>query len=76
MNNATNKSGYKQNITKKILGIAGNVLIYIIIAFALFVLVITVTAKKDRDGDRIRQTIAFCAIGFYGKMRSDRRIGI
>lgn len=50
MNNATNKSGDKQNITKKILGIAGNVLIYIIIAFALFVLVITVTAKKDRDG--------------------------
>ncbi len=40
----------KNEALKKTLKITGDVLLYIIIAFALFVLVVSVTSKKDGDG--------------------------
>ncbi len=41
----------KTKITiKKILSIIGNVLLYLILAIAVFVLIVSVTAKKDVDG--------------------------
>lgn len=41
----------KTKITiKKILSIAGNVLLYLILAIAIFVLIVSITAKKDIDG--------------------------
>lgn len=35
---------------KKVLSITGNVLLYLIIALAVFVLIVSITAKKDSDG--------------------------
>ena len=35
---------------KKVLSIAGNVLLYLILAIAVFVLIVSITAKKDIDG--------------------------
>ncbi len=40
----------KKTVVKKILTITGNVLLYVIIAIAMFVLVISITSKKDSDG--------------------------
>lgn len=41
----------KTKITaKKVLSIAGNILLYLILAIAVFVLIVSVTAKKDSDG--------------------------
>ncbi len=42
--------GLKQEKIKKILRIAGDVLLGILLVFAAFVLVVTITAKKDSDG--------------------------
>ncbi len=45
------KAKTKTKITiKKILSIAGNVLLYLILAIAIFVLIVSITAKKDIDG--------------------------
>ena len=44
-----NKGG-KKNLVKKIFDVAGSVLVFIVIAFAFFVLVVSVTAKRDADG--------------------------
>ncbi len=40
----------KKAIVKKVLKITGNVLVYLLMALALFVLVISITSKKDSDG--------------------------
>lgn len=40
----------KKAIAKKILKITGNVFLYLIIAIAMFVLIISITSKKDSDG--------------------------
>lgn len=40
----------KKTIVKKVLKITGNVFLYLIIAIAMFVLIISITSKKDRDG--------------------------
>ncbi len=40
----------KKTIVKKVLKITGNVLVYLLMALALFVLVISITSKKDSDG--------------------------
>lgn len=45
-----NKSIFKNEKLKNALKIAGDVVLYIIIALALFVLIVSITAKKDSDG--------------------------
>lgn len=40
----------KKAIVKKVLKITGNVLVYLLMAIAMFVLVISITSKKDSDG--------------------------
>ncbi|MBR2375575.1 MAG: hypothetical protein IKA88_04735 [Clostridia bacterium] len=40
----------KKTIAKKALKIIGNIFLYLIIAMALFVLIISIMSKKDRDG--------------------------
>ena len=40
----------KKAILKKVLKITGNVLVYLLMAIAMFVLVISITSKKDSDG--------------------------
>ena len=40
----------KKAIAKKVLKITGNVFLYLIIAIAMFVLIISITSKKDSDG--------------------------
>lgn len=40
----------KNEMLKKALKIAGDVLLYVLIAIALFVLVVSITSKKDSDG--------------------------
>lgn len=40
----------KKDVVKKTLKIVGDVLLFIIIALALFVLVVSITSKKDSDG--------------------------
>lgn len=40
----------KKAIVKKIFKITGNVLVYLLMAIAMFVLVISITSKKDSDG--------------------------
>ena len=40
----------KKAIVKKVLKITGNVLVYLLMAIAIFVLVISITSKKDSDG--------------------------
>lgn len=40
----------KKAIVKKVLKITGNVLVYLLMAIAMFVLIISITAKKDSDG--------------------------
>lgn len=44
------KSIFKNETLKKTLKIIGEVLLYIVIALALFVLIITITSKRDSDG--------------------------
>lgn len=44
------KSILKNETLKKALRITGDVLLYVIVALALFVLIISITAKKDSDG--------------------------
>lgn len=44
-----NESGNETTV-KKILRIVGDVLLYLIVAIAIFVLIISVTSKKDADG--------------------------
>lgn len=44
------KNVLKNETLKKALKIAGDVVLYLIIALAMFVLVVSVTAKKDSDG--------------------------
>ena len=39
-----------KNIAIKVLSIIGNILLYIVIAIALFVVIVSITAKKDSDG--------------------------
>lgn len=51
MSNADREVGEGKKIgAKKILTVAGNVLLYVILALALFTLIVTITAKKDVDG--------------------------
>ncbi len=40
----------KKAIVKKVLKITGNVLVYLLMAIVMFVLVISITSKKDSDG--------------------------
>ena len=40
----------KKNLTKKILGIVGNVLLALVVLFAVFVLIVSIVSKKDSDG--------------------------
>lgn len=42
--------GGKKIDAKKILAVAGNVLLYVVLALALFTIIVTITAKKDDDG--------------------------
>ena len=44
------KNNNKKSVAKKVLKIAGNVLLYLVIAIAMFVLIISITSKKDSDG--------------------------
>ncbi len=48
--NESEKSSKSGSTAGKVLGIIGNVILYIVIALALIVLVISITAKKDNDG--------------------------
>lgn len=52
--NKTNETEIKakdaKTITKTVFSVVGNVLLFVIIALAVFVLIITITAKKDSDG--------------------------
>lgn len=40
----------KKTITGRIFGVIGNILLYIVIAIALFAVIVSITAKKDIDG--------------------------
>lgn len=44
------KSIFKNETFQKALKIAGNVLLYLVIAVAMFVLIVSITSKKDIDG--------------------------
>ncbi|MBR5192296.1 MAG: hypothetical protein IKW33_02695 [Clostridia bacterium] len=40
----------KKEVAKKVLIITGNVIVYLLMAFAIFVLIISISSKKDADG--------------------------
>lgn len=44
------KINFNKETLKKTLKIIGDVLLYVIVAFAMFVLVVSITSKKDSDG--------------------------
>ena len=48
--NVNDEQSEKKDKLKTVLGIIGDVLLGILLVFAAFVLIVTITAKKDEDG--------------------------